>query len=161
MSTDAERFWAKVAKGDGDACWNWTGSKKKGGRALPYGFIKFDGKTRTAHRVAWFMATGEWPELLVRHRCDNASCVRFDHLELGTQTDNIADMVDKGRSTKGRRSPNKRPGELSPNAKLTESAVRAIRAAAGASTAELARRFGVSEKTITLAVTRQTWRHVA
>ncbi len=42
---------------------------------------------------------------IVRHRCDNPPCFRFDHLVLGTQADNNQDMVDRGRSTKGKPQP--------------------------------------------------------
>ncbi len=37
------------------------------------------------------------------HRCDNPPCWRDDHLFLGTQPDNVADMVTKGRHANSRK----------------------------------------------------------
>jgi hypothetical protein len=56
-----------------------------------------DPKT-AAHRVAWTVAVGPIPEgLNVLHHCDNRPCCNPAHLWLGTQRDNLLDMVAKGR----------------------------------------------------------------
>ena len=48
------------------------------------------------------MANGPVPEgMSVRHKCDNPSCVNPDHLEVGTQADNMKDMQDRGRHRAG------------------------------------------------------------
>lgn len=53
--------------------------------------------TTTKHRAVYYEATGEWPEV-VRHKCDNPRCINIDHLEGGTQVDNMQDMHSRGRA---------------------------------------------------------------
>lgn len=89
-----ERFWSLVEKTDG--CWAWKGYTQEG----RYGhFMVTPGHRQGAHRVAWQIAYGAIPDgLHVCHRCDNPSCVRPDHLFLGTHRDNMRDMVARGRN---------------------------------------------------------------
>jgi hypothetical protein len=57
-----------------------------------------------AHRWSWTLANGPIPDgMVVMHRCDNPPCVNPGHLSLGTQLENIADRVSKGRSATGLR----------------------------------------------------------
>ena len=60
----------------------------------------FNGKRIGAHRAAWMEANdAEIPEgLVVMHSCDNRRCINPDHLSVGSQSDNIRDMVSKGRN---------------------------------------------------------------
>lgn len=80
-------------------CWVWTGYRDPAG----YGVIKRVplGRKR-AHRLAYAAFNGSPVGLLVRHTCDNPSCVNPKHLLLGTNADNIRDRVLRGRSKGGR-----------------------------------------------------------
>lgn len=93
-----QRFWVKAEKSAG--CWNWMALRNPSG----YGVVNFKNKTRLAHRVAWELTHGEIPVgMYACHTCDNPSCINPDHLFLGTQADNMRDMMEKGRSTLGRK----------------------------------------------------------
>lgn len=130
-----ERFWRKVKKTDG--CWQWIGSVLKCG----YGSFKLNGHTVRVHRVAWMLIYGAIPEgKLVCHRCDNGLCVNPAHLYLGTQKDNIQDMITKGRSsTVGK----PQLGEANRNARLTQEQASAIHNS-GLSGKELAKLYPIS-----------------
>lgn len=85
-------FWSKVNT-EGE-CWNWIASKFKFG----YGQFYINGKNLYAHRVSYVIQNGSIPKgLFVCHKCDNPSCVRPSHLFLGSQLENVLDMVKKGR----------------------------------------------------------------
>lgn len=142
----ARRFWARVRK-DGD-CLVWGGSTAGG-----YGTIRVNRRLERTHRFAWVLAHGPVPGgLHVLHRCDNRRCVNVSHLFLGTNADNIADRVAKGRSWRPR-------GERNGRAKLTVTDVRLIRAlrADGWLQVPLARRFGVSQRLVSLIVRGENW----
>lgn len=92
------RFWSKVDVNiDNRECWPWRGARTGNG----YGnFSVPELRNKVpAHRVAYWLATGAHPELglVVRHKCDNPLCVNPGHLELGTQADNMQDVVARGR----------------------------------------------------------------
>lgn len=94
-ATVAALFWARVDK-SGD-CWEWRGRKHD--RRRGYGAFDVDGRTVRAHRFAVELTSGPIPAgHVVLHRCDNPSCVRPDHLIVGTQADNVRDCEVKGRS---------------------------------------------------------------
>jgi hypothetical protein len=54
--------------------------------------------SRYVHRQVMEMAGVDIDGKVVRHKCDNPPCFRFDHLEVGTQADNVADAVARGRN---------------------------------------------------------------
>lgn len=89
---DIERFWSKVKKTE--SCWIWCGGKIKDG----YGHFHLNRKQHKAHRISWQIINGEIPPgIWACHHCDNPSCVRPDHLFLGTTSDNQIDSAKKGR----------------------------------------------------------------
>lgn len=133
-----ERFWRQVEKGTD--CWNWIGAKSEG-----YGLITVHGRSRRATHAAWYIAHGEWPNLFVCHKCDNPSCVRADHLFIGTAADNAQDAIAKGRRFGWQ--PRNQRGEKNGAAKLTAADVAAIAASADKSS-DLASRYGVGKTTI-------------
>ena len=96
IKTLKARFWEKVDKTDD--CWVWISSKISSKPNRGYGRIWVNGKPELAHRISWEIANGPIPKgMQVLHRCDNPSCVRPDHLFLGTQRDNMQDSIEKGR----------------------------------------------------------------
>ena len=90
-----ETFWKKVdIKGPND-CWEKQGWKDCDG----YRFYCYQGREWRAHRLAYTFAKGPIPEgLVVMHSCDNTACCNPAHLSVGTQADNVHDMISKGRS---------------------------------------------------------------
>jgi hypothetical protein len=77
----------------GMPCWPWTRGTCTGG----YGKTSFAGKIMNAHRLAWFLAHGEYPEHNACHKCDNPPCCNPAHLFDGDDEDNANDMLAKGR----------------------------------------------------------------
>jgi len=109
-------FWDRVNKNNDDECWNWNKGLRHG-----YGYVAWEGKPTAASRVSWIITHGEIPNgLFVCHKCDNPACVNPNHLFLGTNSENIQDMYNKGRG----RCPK---GENTKKAKLTNSQVIEIR----------------------------------
>jgi len=153
----SERFWSHVARGDG--CWEWQGTRRSDG----YGLF-WDGTRQVrAHRFACEMANGPIPDgLFALHECDNPRCVRIDHLRLGTQRDNMADM-----DARGRRAPSNLPhvdqsGERNRAAKLTRDQVAHIRgmAAAGWYHDDIAAQFGITFSNVAQIARGNTWHGV-
>ena len=89
--------------------------------------------------------------MVVCHQCDNRLCVRPDHLFLGTQSDNVADMVSKQRQIRG---------ERVGGSKMTESDVLAIRADSRTSVV-IAAEYGLHHSTVLDIKNRHTWKHVS
>lgn len=153
-----ERFWMSVDKRSSDNCWEWTTSKSHG-----YGIIcegPAGNCTRhMAHRLSWEIHNGPIPKGLgVLHKCDNPPCVNPDHLFLGTQRDNMYDMMNKGR---GFVLP-PRHGSNHGMSKLDERKVLAIRdsIADGKKGKDIALDYGVTPTLISYIKNRKIWAHI-
>lgn len=154
--TVEEAFKQRVKECGPDECWPWPRGCGREGHADGYGTLMVHRKPHPAHRVAWEVYVGPIPRgLCVLHRCDNPCCVNPHHLFLGTNVDNIADKVSKGRH----RSPR---GEHHGNAKLNAVSVTLMRHkfAEGATVLRLSCEFRVSEATVRDIVKGRTWRHL-
>lgn len=145
-----DAFWKHVDIGDAEVCWLWLKKVSNPG----YGQINYRNQRYLAHRVCFELHFGPIPAgLHVLHKCDNRACVNPRHLFLGTNNDNIADMMSKRRNTHG---------ECHPDAKLNATDVIRIREMwhAGTSTRALASLYGVSQGAIYQLCNRKTWKHV-
>lgn len=152
---EPERFWSKVKKTKG--CWNWVAGKDKNG----YGKISIHRKDYRAHRLSYEMY---WKKvipkgLLVLHKCDNPSCVNPKHLSLGTNQDNMKDMVRKGRRSTFL------SGETHPLSKLNNNLVRKIQRILKINNEyginrKLAKMYNISESIISRIKHNKRWRHI-
>lgn len=153
-ASQEEVFWLKVNKSPkiNKTCWEWIGKSLTSG----YGKMRFNGTPQGSHRISWQIHHGNIPEgLNVLHKCDNRLCVNPEHLFLGTQKDNMVDMVKKGRG-------NPSKGESHVCAKLTEAQVIEIykRAKKGDRLIALAREFNVHTTTVFDIREQKTWKHL-
>lgn len=144
------RFWAKVLQTE--ACWIWRGAVDKDG----YGYYAFaEGeKKNKAHHLAFEDQIGPIPlGLFVLHHCDNPPCVNPQHLFLGTQQDNLADMCAKGRQARG---------ESHGLSQLNSDDIIAIRRFKQERVPQhaIAKWFGISQGNVSNIIHRKRWGHV-
>lgn len=103
-NTNLTRNWSLEAKvayysdPSPDGCLLWMGGTNTNG----YAALWRRGRQRLVGRELWVhtrgpIATG----LCVCHTCDVRVCVNINHLWLGTNQDNLADMVSKKRHARG------------------------------------------------------------
>jgi len=152
-----DRFWSKVDKKGPNDCWNWLASKVHG-----YGRIRCGGKHERAHRLSWVIHNGYIPPgtmygtTCVLHRCDNPSCVNPNHLFLGDHSDNMRDMISKGRDKYVK-------GEAQYFAKMTKNKVRLMRnwhRDSRIPQRKLAKIFGISQASVWAIVNYKSWKHI-
>lgn len=141
-------FWAKVDQSyHPDGCWVWRGAKTSNG----YGAFQMGvGNTVRSHRIAYVLSHGAFDDsLVVCHKCDNRECVRPEHLFIGTNADNSADMSRKGRTARFF-------GSKNGGSKLTETVAVAIYQDPRTNR-EIAADYGVTSSLISLIRHRKLW----
>lgn len=145
---EIQRFEKYFKKTDG--CWIWEGGRSLAHGKYPRAAFHPSSKRTTseyASRSSYRLYVGPISKgMFVCHKCDNGMCVNPDHLFIGTVKDNQRDMVNKGRSRRGRDN----------NSKLTPEQVLEIRSipkyTRGTHT-----KYGVSPVTVSVIRSRQSW----
>lgn len=144
-----KKFWALIDKTE--ECWLWTKYRDRDG----YGKFMFNYKGFKACKLAYILTYGPVPDgICVLHKCDNPPCCRPEHLYLGTQADNVADRVNRGRQLRG---------ESHPLTVLNNKEVLDIRRQFTGGRGEqtkLAAIYNVSLAMINRIIRRRTWTHI-
>ena len=108
-----------------------------------------------AHRLSYQIHKGKIPKgKFVLHKCDIPLCVNPKHLYVGTQWQNVQDMINRKRIA---------TGERVGNSKLTEKIVCSIREIYNKENIQIkqvAAMFGTNRETTRQIVRRLTWRHL-
>lgn len=121
-----------------------------------YPVKRHKGKFIHLHRYIYLTQIGTIPEgIVVRHKCDNPLCINPEHFELGTQIDNIQDMVDRRRNASN-------IGEKNPRAILKESDVIKILSLFknGMRYGDIAKQYKVEVSTVKKIVYGKNWKHL-
>ena len=153
MHGDAQSYYRNtVIQYDGDDCIIWPFHKDADG----YGLIWRNGRNVKVHRAICEDVHSPSPfvDRLAIHSCGNGhlGCCSRRHVSWGSAQDNADDREDHGRT---------RRGEDAGPAKLSDQDVLEIRIlAASSSQEEIAKRFGVTQGTISHILTGKTWRHI-
>jgi hypothetical protein len=145
-----ERWMSKIGETPEIGCWEWKGARDNRG----YGRINVKDTPFLAHRLAYQFSVGDPGEKHIRHKCDNPSCVRPSHLQIGTHVENMADKMARGRHRFGTSL-----GVKHGLSKLDDDKVRAIRASTDP-IRTIAAQHSVSMTTISDVRNRRIWRHV-
>lgn len=136
-------------------CLIWIGGKTV--NKIPYGMFYVEGKMVLAHRFSYEYHKGKIPKgLQVCHSCDKSLCVNPNHLWVGTQKQNVQDMIKKGRRVVG-----DNRGEKHGRSKLTWDAVHKIRHLYKrriVTQKYLANKFGITRGNIGFILKEKTWK---
>lgn len=134
-------------------CWVWKGAKNDKG----YGQCRVNNKTEYTHRMSYELHKGNIPEgKYILHTCDTPLCFNPRHLFVGTQQDNMDDMISKSRAVHAR-------GEDHAQAKLNQKQVDIIRHLVrykSSTYQQIGDTFSVSRSTISSIANGATWRDI-
>lgn len=171
LESDKDRFWSKVSfTANPNVCWEWNRPIKDGLR--PQFWVNTLKRSINSNRIAYYLHYKKQPsELIVCHSCDNPKCCNPNHLWLGTDNDNMQDMIKKGRDRKACGDDNgarKKPervarGERQGLSKLKELdilKIRFLKNTSDISNRKLAKLFSVSPSCIDDIVNRKKWSHI-
>ncbi len=135
---------------DSNGCKNWPlGINSKG-----YGVYSICNITYSSHRLIYntlksgFSGDG----MVIRHKCDNRACCNIDHLQIGTQSDNLMDASKRKRL---------KFGEENKRSIFNEEQIIEIRNSyPEKSTIELAKIYKTNSQTIRALIIGKTWNHI-
>lgn len=137
-----DRLMERTLPEPNSGCWFWIGGLYSRGYGMA--FLP-GGRPVLAHRAMLIAHGYELADAdVVCHRCDNPMCVNPDHLFVGTQADNMADMRAKKRHR--------------PSYKIAPEWMARIRDDTDTPTWAIAMWFGVSQKTIRNVKAGKSWR---
>lgn len=151
--TEIVRYEAALAVPEGECRITTAHLSAKG-----YGHVGIGGKHRYLHRMTLEVEIGR--DLRdgeqANHTCHRRNCINPRHIYVGTQDDNMTDMVRAGRSPD-------MTGGRNPAARLTPDDVREARrlCSDGVTQREVADLLGVSFPAINKIITGRTWGHLA
>ena len=150
------RFWKKVEKFDKDLCWIWTGGTYYNG----YGQFFENPNKITAHRFSYELHYGKIQnkKLYVCHKCDNRKCVNPDHLFLGTQKENLEDMLSKNRGNYPG-SPGEKNGRAIVSKKIVKE-MRKLHKTGKYTYIDLSKKFNISETQTHRIIKKESWKNI-
>ena len=128
-------------------CWE-CGSHYRDKNGYPKCY--YVGRSLRAHRAVFisnFNVINMPSKLVVRHTCDNVTCINPAHLLVGTYADNNRDMVDRDRYAKGTKNGSN---------KLTEKEVLEIRSNTNSSRV-IGKQYGISSNMVCFIKNRKKW----
>lgn len=133
-------------------CFECTSHSRNSGGYCYY--KRVGGKRTYVHRHIYEECFGFIPEgILVRHTCDNPSCINPDHMILGDDKDNARDRTERGRHNPLR-------GEFCHFGKLSEQDIINIRADVSSSNHDLAAKYCVTHSNISAIRLNKSWKHL-
>ena len=151
-----DKFLSKYFPEPKTGCWLWVGKTNADG----YGELHSEDNEfglRSAHRYSYTIHHGHIPaKLQVLHKCDQPCCINPDHLFLGTQQENIADMDRKGRRKVG-------VGVRHSKARVNNEQAIAIKQEYSKGLLkqkDIAEKYGIDRSAVSAIVNNRTWKHV-